>query len=44
VELNKEMVLEMKNAKLEVIPKAGHFPFIDSPENFTKVIYKFLIK
>lgn len=30
------------NARLEVIPQAGHFPFIDKPDQFIKLFERFL--
>ncbi|MGB9142545.1 MAG: alpha/beta hydrolase, partial [Aestuariivirga sp.] len=30
------------NAKLEVIPQAGHFSFLDKPEEFSATISRFL--
>lgn len=37
-----EMVDRMVHARMEVIPAAGHFPFIEAPEAFFLAVAKFL--
>ena len=37
-----EIVATLRNARLEVIPDAGHMPFWESPELFFTLIESFL--
>lgn len=36
------MKFEIRNSKLEILPNAGHFSFIDQPEEFVKILHEFI--
>jgi len=42
LERSKKFVKKIKCAKLKVIPNCGHYPFIERPEIFTRIVTSFL--
>ncbi len=42
-EFGRRMQLKIKNCKLEILPKAGHFSFLDQPEEFVGQLEKFVL-
>lgn len=42
VEFGKRMELKIKNSKLKILPNAGHFSFLDKPEEFVSIISQFV--
>lgn len=42
VEFGRTMEIKIKNSKLKILPNAGHFSFLDKPEEFTKVLNEFI--
>ena len=42
IELSEKIVSMIPNSRLEVIKHAGHFPFIERPHKFARIIYRFI--
>jgi len=42
VEFGKQMQLKIKNSKLKILSNAGHFSFLDQPEEFVKIFKEFV--
>lgn len=42
VEYGRKMEANIKKSKLKILPKAGHFSFLDQPENFLKILNEFI--
>lgn len=42
VEFGQRMHLEIRDSNLEIIPNAGHFSFLDKPEEFVKILVNFI--